>query len=730
MVGFIQVPKVFLLRTCAILLVVLMGLKVTTESRRPDAIGQSISDLLKAGLSTAASYLRGHPIILAAAGVLVANLISLSFSPMPTVSLGGTDPGRDSYSLTSVASYFVVFVAIAISMRNVVQVRRLFWALTISSLILSAYGVGQYLGFDLFREELPVQERIWLTFGSATFGSAYLLMTIPLTMGLWQGWQQRFSRPIHIAIGVALVMPQVGVVALALSRSSIIGMIFSLVLFVGLSFWVFGLKGMRRPASILAAGMCFALVISFLPVSGVSATRSNLVDRLSTIPSAFTNEGGGLSLRYTIWGYSASAFGSTPWANTVENPEIPVLTVKPLRRLVGYGPEMFRYAISFAGGASARPDAPAKWQSAHNFLIHAAIELGLFGALAYLALIATVALALYRLLQEARRGLVTEPLAYVVIGLAAVLVGRGIEQVTGKAQVSDLALSWILGGVVVAIVSMRSRTIRETSAVANTPVPHKQELHRTSIRRRASGTAGALPASTAANITCALLIIAALLLWSQTVVGTVRSSLLLGEAQRASEAGRIDLTEGIMKRAILTAPQDVTPRFLLSQGLLSGAKQEPDPALKLPMLLTAYEIIGDVFLRNPMDHKARLTASEISTAIMFLDTTWVSTAVRNREIDTALSPWLWKIRDYQARTLFEVGSLEEAIEALNLAKQLGADESPDAYYVHYVYAKANFALGRIEAAKLAVQAFKRSPYKKEHLEADLNAELDALSKSL
>ena len=214
------------------------------------------------------------------------------------------------------------------------------------------------------------------------------------------------------------------------------------------------------------------------------------------------------------------------------------------------------------------------------------------------------------------------------------------------------------------------------------------------------------------------------------MVGTVRSSLLLGEAQRASEAGRIDLTEGIMKRAILTAPQDVTPRFLLSQGLLSGAKQEPDPALKLPMLLTAYEIIGDVFLRNPMDHKARLTASEISTAIMFLDTTWVSTAVRNREIDTALSPWLWKIRDYQARTLFEVGSLEEAIEALNLAKQLGADESPDAYYVHYVYAKANFALGRIEAAKLAVQAFKRSPYKKEHLEADLNAELDALSKSL
>ena len=217
MTGFVQVPKVFLLRTGAIFLMVLMGIRWANGpggNRLTVGTGRSSLDLLRAALATATDYLRTHPIMLAAGGVLAANLLSLVFSPMRAVSLGGVDPGWDGYSLASVASYLVIFVAVATNLRSVVQVRRLLWALTISSLILSAYGVSQYLGLDSFRRELAPGTRVWLTFGNPTFGAAYLLMTIPLTLALWQGWQKRFAPTVHVMLGVALVMPQIGALAL------------------------------------------------------------------------------------------------------------------------------------------------------------------------------------------------------------------------------------------------------------------------------------------------------------------------------------------------------------------------------------------------------------------------------------------------------------------------------------------------------------------------------------
>jgi O-antigen ligase len=590
----------------------------------------------------------------------------------------------------------VLFVAVATNLRDVAQVRRLLWALTISSLIMSAYGAGQYWGVDSFRAA-PPGGRIPLTFGNPIFGAAYLMMTIPLTLGLWQGWQKRLSFPLHLALGIALVMPQVVVLALTLSRGSMIGMAFSLAVFGGLSFWVFGLKRAQRPATILAVGVSLALVSSFLPIPGVPQVGNDLVNRLSTIRSSFTPEGGGLSSRYTIWRYSATALGSVPWADSDTFPELPNLTAKPLRRLVGFGPDLFRYAISYAERPEDPTHGPGHWQHGHNFLIHTAVELGLFGVVAYLSLIAAVSVALYQLLREARSGAIPESLGYVIVGLSAVLAGRGLEQMAGKAQIADMALSWILAGVVVAITGMRAH--RATTAPAAEPgsAPRKraqQNQHNDGI--------SLISSRVVTNTTVAVLIVFAVVLWSQTIVGTVRSSLLVGEALRAREAGQGYNARTLMGQAVLIAPDDVVQRGVHAGSLVLWARAEEDPAMKLSLLLEAYEIVEPVLERNPMAFRSRWTASEISADIMLLDPTFVPTAVRNREIDAALSPWLWKPRVSLSRTLFQIGLLDEAQEALNGARELGAgSENQD---VLYLEERIQFERANIMSATKTIQS--------------------------
>jgi tetratricopeptide (TPR) repeat protein len=111
-----------------------------------------------------------------------------------------------------------------------------------------------------------------------------------------------------------------------------------------------------------------------------------------------------------------------------------------------------------------------------------------------------------------------------------------------------------------------------------------------------------------------------------------------------------------------------------------------------------------------MDFKARSTASNISEAIMLLDPSFVPTAIRDREIDAALSPWLWKPRELLAATLFQVGQLDAAEEALSQALELGAAESDWRYYVLYLYARVQIERRDIEKAADAIRTFKGAPH--------------------
>jgi hypothetical protein len=116
--------------------------------------------------------------------VLLANGVSAALSPVRSVSIWGIDPGQDTYALANVASFFVIFLAIATHLRNASQVRRLLWVVVAAALAASLYGWAQHYGYDPLRPSRTGFERTSLSFGNPLFAAAYLSMTVPLTLSL------------------------------------------------------------------------------------------------------------------------------------------------------------------------------------------------------------------------------------------------------------------------------------------------------------------------------------------------------------------------------------------------------------------------------------------------------------------------------------------------------------------------------------------------------------------
>ena len=170
LVGASEVPKVFLQRTFALLLIVLV---VAEWARAGGGF-----PLMRGWLT-----IRSRPILLSALAVLVATSVSAMVSPMPVVSLLGPDVGWDSFGVASLVSYLVVFAVIATRVRSGAEVRRLLWAVTVPAVLIGWYGMGQHFGIDLLRVDASPSSRVPLTFGNPIFGAAYLILTIPPDAG-------------------------------------------------------------------------------------------------------------------------------------------------------------------------------------------------------------------------------------------------------------------------------------------------------------------------------------------------------------------------------------------------------------------------------------------------------------------------------------------------------------------------------------------------------------------
>ena len=445
MLGFIQMPKVFALRTLVLYLVV----AVTIEwALRPQPAMRADGPLL--------SRLRGvlvqHParsVVVGAGAVLLATLVSVAFAPVKAIAIWGIDPGWDTYGLVSLAAYLVIFGVVATHLRTAVQLRRLVWALTGASMLIGLVSVGQHFGLNPLRTNPEPLSRARSTFGNPIFAGSYLVMTVPLTLALFMSYRSRMSPLANVWIGFGLIALQLTALVFGLSRGSWIAMGAGAVAFLALLAWVRGWRELARPLAILWLAAAFAVVMLVPPVPGSTGTVEQVTERLGSIVPAI---GGGLNYRLTIWTTAAEVFLTVPWVDTDLFPEIPALGFRALRRLVGYGPDMFGYAYPLARESTYTFELASQ---GHNFVVHTALELGLLGVAGYLGLLGALGMVLFRMLRTARAGAYPEWFTLLLVGLGAALTGRVIEQIPGKAQISDLALSWMLAGVIVAMSTMR-----------------------------------------------------------------------------------------------------------------------------------------------------------------------------------------------------------------------------------------------------------------------------------
>ncbi len=119
------------------------------------------------------------PLVLPAAGLMAAYLLSSLFSLVPSISLWGSY--QRFQGVYSLFGYLVIFLAILRGLRTRSQLNRLLTVVILSSLPVSLYGLVQHYGADPLPWAGDVQTRVSSTLGNSTFAAAYLIMVVPLT---------------------------------------------------------------------------------------------------------------------------------------------------------------------------------------------------------------------------------------------------------------------------------------------------------------------------------------------------------------------------------------------------------------------------------------------------------------------------------------------------------------------------------------------------------------------
>lgn len=689
MLGFIQVVKVSILRTLGLTIIGLYAFDWALSTRRQRAE----SPPTQGPIADVWQQLRSHPgrwIIYGTAAVLIANLISLAFSPVKSIGWYGIDAGWDTYGLYSILGYMAFFVVVATKLRTRAQVERLIWTITGASILFSIYGIGQHFGVDWLRNDQTPVRRAAMTFGNPIFGPAYLVMTIPLTIAAIMPYRDRMPAATHIWIGAGLISTQLTAIIFSQSRGPLIALVAGMVALFAAIAWIRGWGHISRPASLLLTALAITTVMNVLPVVSGESGRSFTERVFDVGPTA----AGGTQNRLTIWSTSADVFTKVPWPDTSVLPGVPDLSARFLRPVVGYGPDMFGYAYPLAGDTDYTNELASH---GHNFIVHTAIELGLIGVASYLLLLGSVVALLFRLAVRARTGAYPDWFAYVVIGLLSALFARIVEQLSGKAQVSDLQLMWVLIALVMVLLQMAPNLTSDTDELVVAGA-NRRERRRGGRREVKANTGSAFRIALAGIIAIALA-----MMWMQTVANVVRSSVLASDARDASIEGQSQLGIQGFRDALDLAPSSAINHLNLAQIFFNaGLQGERTIEERITLLEAADEKILAILDRNPLDHRAWTRHGEYLRELAALDPSRIEEAVLAAETLVDLMPGFWQPRTAQALSLVRIGLYEDSLDVVQEAKDIRVLETDGAQLIYFIEASAYEELDRdaeaIEAA--------------------------------
>jgi O-antigen ligase len=301
-------------------------------------------------------------------------------------------------------------------------------AILIGSGLVAAYGVGQYLNpFD--HQEVV---RTASTMAHPNLLAAYLALVMPLAAArVLAGKRRAWWGGLLALQGLCLIYTysRAGWLAAA-SGLAVLGIV---------QFWITGRHRLAQGfAALLVIGLVALLILSLLPPLPGSAPHA-----LQTLTSMFRWKGATAQIRLYGWQASLDAIRARP--------------------VLGYGPATFGFVLERYLPPELAPfgGAAALGRRTHNVYLETAVESGLIGLAAYLALLAAVLIPLipgdrtgHRFTQMNTDPKIDENLRpsasrnlYVNAAILAALVANLVNNVFSFDSATTTVLFWALAGI-------------------------------------------------------------------------------------------------------------------------------------------------------------------------------------------------------------------------------------------------------------------------------------------
>ncbi len=344
------------------------------------------------GLAASLRRLLARPLVLPALLFASVHILSTVTSVAPHLSLWGSF--IRVYGTYNVLCYVAFFLLIIL---NLHASRELDWLITLAllaSLPVALYGVLQRSGLDPIFPKYDYSSRVVSTIGNPIFLGAYLIMVIPLAFGrllvslraLLGGNHpapSRLSMVLEVVGYSSLLLLQLMCLLYTQARGPWLGLLSGALLFAVLLALRYGIKKLLLMAIAASVALIALLAALNLPDTPLEPfTESPYLSRL-VISDELAAGRGTEWVRLLIWQGSLELIRSRPNIGFTPDP------LRPLRHLVGYGPETMEVVFPqvYPPRLAYVEAREAVIDRAHNELLDLLVTTGVLGLAAFLLLI-------------------------------------------------------------------------------------------------------------------------------------------------------------------------------------------------------------------------------------------------------------------------------------------------------------------------------------------------------
>ncbi|MEK7309464.1 MAG: O-antigen ligase family protein [Planctomycetota bacterium] len=499
-------------------------------SRCPTGSGRSVSEGIGAGkpskqaaekTAEVTSPPRRNYILLTFLAFITFYIVSVIFSAVPYNSLwGGYDRMQGLYTN---GSFWVIFILAAINIKTREQAERLISAIIFTSVPIVAYCFIQRLRLDPVPwQAMDPSIRVSATMGNPIFLSAYLIITIPLTISRFVRNLYENNMVSYTLYGL-LVFLQVITVFLSQSRGPMMGMFGGIFLFILIYAWAYRKRKLLWgiiSASVIGLIFLFLFNLSHIvkfqnppdTVGGYGAMPSSTLPpggntNTAKAPISTTAVGPMEALWHKTFGKLMNIqylrqFGRLLERDQHSSGRTRIILWKGVWKLItdkderyrffiGYGPESLstvyykNYTMELASleGSNVHAD------RTHNHYLDVWVMHGLLGLIAYLAMLAAIFYTAYKTIRSIRGthdASTTGPPStdiLIMIGLITALVAHLGEIFVGIAIVSTYTHFWLITATIYAIYRFNILSDAGNNKTEASPLPEPSGFSAVPLRR-------------------------------------------------------------------------------------------------------------------------------------------------------------------------------------------------------------------------------------------------------